>query len=113
MERGALLLPQYFSGCVNRATQELQGIIKTVQRMERTFGSDSASLHAIMDTWNGFAEEWSMKFTGPLVLSGGGQRPQVYAELEHPQASEINQCAEESATAKVLLVADWARENDP
>jgi hypothetical protein len=95
MERGALLLPEDFSRCVNRATQELQGIMKTVQRLERKFGSNSASLQARMESWKGIAEKWNINFIGALVLSGGGQRPQVYAELELPQASEIIQFAED------------------
>ena len=49
MERGALLLPVDFSRCVNRASHELQGIIKTFQRLERKFGSKSAALQTRMD----------------------------------------------------------------
>ena len=95
MERGALLLPVDFSRCVNRASHELQGIIKTFQRLERKFGSESAALQTRMDNWKGLSEKWNINFIGALVLSGGGQRPQVYAELELPQASEIIQYEEE------------------
>jgi hypothetical protein len=95
MERGSLLLPKDFRRCVNRATQALQGIIKTVQRMERKFGSESPSLKARLESWKGIADKWNINFIGALVLSGGGQRPQVYAELELPQVSEIIQLADE------------------
>ena len=77
MERGALLLPVDFSRCVNRASHELQGIIKTFQRLERKFGSESAALQTRMDNWKGLSEKWNINFIGALVLSGGGQRPQV------------------------------------
>jgi hypothetical protein len=94
MERGALLLPEDFSLWVNRASQELQGIIKTVHVLERRFGSNSASLQARMESWKGIAKKWNINFIGVLVLSGGG-RPQVYAELKLPQASEISHFAKE------------------
>jgi hypothetical protein len=100
MERGALLLPEDFRRCVNRATRELQGIIKTFQRMERKFGSESPSVKARLESWKGIAEKWNINFIGALILSGGGQRPQVYAELELPQVSEIIQLADECGSQK-------------
>jgi hypothetical protein len=48
----------------------------------------------------GLTEKWALNFLAALILSGGGQRPQVYAHLQLPHASELDQYANDLSGKK-------------
>ena len=96
-ERGALLVPADFDRCLGRATSALEGVMRHAEQIHRNTTGDFLTVQQELFSHRGIIEKWSINLLASLVLSGGGQRPQVYAQLEVPQASELQHFEEECA----------------
>jgi hypothetical protein len=55
-------------------------------------------------------DKWNLNLLAALVLSGSGQRPQVYAQLELPQASELQRLSEDCCRNKLCFSLRAGRE---
>jgi hypothetical protein len=97
MERGALLIPADFDRCLSRAMQTLAGVMNFVEELRRGSNGNVEDIRSDLFSRKGMIEKWNINLLAALVLSGGGQRPQVYAQLEVPEPSEIellqNECS--------------------
>jgi hypothetical protein len=102
IERGALLLPSDFSRCLGVATSALDGVVSYVEQLscEHRILRD---LHCALAVQKGLLEKWSINLLAALVLAGGGQRPQVYAQLELPQESDLQRFAEDCGGQKMYF----------
>lgn len=103
IERGALLAPADFSRCLDKATSALDGLMRYVDRLRIEHGGNPQSFSSALTVRKGLTEKWCINFTAALVLSGGGQRPQVYAQLQLPQASELEHFADECRRNKLYF----------
>jgi hypothetical protein len=50
---------------------------------------DLEDICSAVTSWEKLAEKWSINLLAALVLSGEGQRPQEYAQLDLPGVSEL------------------------
>jgi hypothetical protein len=109
-ERGALLLPADFQRCFNKAKRSLQGIMQYVVQLRCKYPGDAPRVQSMLCERNGIMEKWNINLLAALILSGGGQRPQVYAQLELPQASELERFSEDCSRNKQYFALRAGRE---
>jgi hypothetical protein len=95
IERGALLVPADFNRCLGVATKALDGIVSYVEQLRIEHEGCMQELHRALSSQKGLLEKWSINLLASLVLGGGGQRPQVYAQLELPSISDLQRFAED------------------
>jgi hypothetical protein len=100
MERGALLIPADFDRCLSRSIQTLSGIMDFVEQLREDYGGNVSEIRSALCSRKGVVEKWNINLLAALVLSGGGQRPQVYAQLEVPEPSELEYFNEECSGNK-------------
>jgi hypothetical protein len=97
MERGALLIPADFDRCLSRAMQTLAGVMNFVEELRRGNNGNVEDIRSDLFSRKGMIEKWNTNILAALVLSGCVQGPQVYAQLEVPEPSEIellqNECS--------------------
>jgi hypothetical protein len=87
--RGALLHPDDFDRCLRKATQAMESVMQFVEDACEQFDGDMEDICNAVRSRDKMAEKWSINILAALVLSGGGQRPQVYAQLDLPDESEL------------------------
>jgi hypothetical protein len=102
IERGALLLPSDFSRCLGVATGALDGVVSYVHQL-RSEHRSLRDLHRALAVQKGLIEKWSINLLAALVLAGGGQRPQVYSQLELLQESDLQRLAEDCGGQKMYF----------
>jgi hypothetical protein len=95
MERGALLIPADFDRCLSRSMQTLSGVMGFVEQLREDNGGNTREICSALFSRKGVVEKWNINLLAALVLSGGGQRPQVYAQLEVLGPSELEHFKEE------------------
>jgi hypothetical protein len=100
LERGALLIPADFDRCFSKSMQTLEGIKCFVEQLREDHSGDIQGLREDLFSRKGIVEKWNINLLAALVLSGGGQRPQVYAQLEVPEISEIELFSQECSGNK-------------
>ena len=84
---GTLLLPADFIRGIEAAKAQLSGVLSTYRRLERDRGSQKAK--SIFQQSGKILQKWNINLIGLLVLSGGGQRPQVFCQLQLPSQAEL------------------------
>ena len=84
---GTLLLPGDFIRGIEAAKAQLSGVLSTFRRLEQDRGSKKAK--SIFQESGKILQKWNINFIGLLVLSGGGQRPQVFCQLQLPSQAEL------------------------
>ena len=89
MERMVLLLPTDFDGLITECKKELEDMIRTCGRWMRR--GSRASLFSKMIGTKGFINKWCLYMLALCVLMGGGQRPQVYGQLQVPSVVDIRE----------------------
>jgi hypothetical protein len=87
--RGALLHPDDFDRCLLKATQAMEIVMKFVEDLCEQCDGDLEDICSAVGSREKLVEKWSINLLAALVLSGGGQRPQVYAQLDLPGESEL------------------------
>jgi hypothetical protein len=87
--RGALLHPDDFDQCLRKATQAMENVMQFVEDACEQYDGDMEDICNAVGSREKMAEKWSINILAALVLSGGGQRPQVYAQLDLPEESEL------------------------
>jgi hypothetical protein len=102
IERGALLLPSDFSRCLGVATGALDGVVSYVQQLSCEH-RNLRDFRGALAVQKGLLEKWSINLLAALVLAGGGQRPQVYAQLELPNQSDLQRFAEDCGGQKLYF----------
>jgi hypothetical protein len=65
---------------------------------------DSQGLREALFSRQGIVEKWNINLLAALVLSGGRQRPQVYAQLEVPELPEIEVLTQECSGNKQYIL---------
>ena len=75
--------------------QTLAGVMNFVEQLRRDNNENVEELRSDLFSRKGIIEKLNINLLAALVLSGGGQRPQVYAQLEVPEPSEIKLLQEE------------------
>jgi hypothetical protein len=66
--------------------------------------------HRMLYGRNGVINKWSIILLAAHILSCGGQRPQVYAQLELPQASELQMLSDDCCRNKLYFSLRAGRE---
>jgi hypothetical protein len=94
-ERGALLAPGDFQRCLDKAIRALDGVMQHVEQLRTDNLGNVSRFHRMVYDRKGMIDKWNINLLAALVLSGGGQRPQVYAQLELPQVSELQRLSED------------------
>ena len=69
------------------ARSQLNGVISTFRRLRHERGLKIAL--SLLGENKKVLQKWSINFIGHLILSGGGQRPQVFCQLQLPRKTEI------------------------
>lgn len=89
LERMVLLLPADFDRLIGECTKELKDMVRTCGRWFRR--GNRASLFSRMIETKGFISKWCLYMIALCVLMGGGQRPQVYGQLQVPSMVDIKE----------------------
>ena len=84
---GTILLPKDFIRGAEVAKSQLGGIMKTFLKLKQERGLKRA-IQAFEENGK-ILQKWSVNFLGLLVLAGGGQRPQVFCQLQLPSKSAL------------------------
>ena len=87
LSRGVMFFPEDLSKCVKVARKYLDGIITSFRYAVQEAGVDRAIRE--LSRKGGLVEKWSINFLAALLLCGGGQRPQVYCQLQVPLENEL------------------------
>ena len=88
LSRGVMFLPQDFKRCKDAACRELQGIFETFERTRKDDGGAVAAKRIFSNNPR-ILQKWSINMLGCLILCGGGQRPQVFSQLQLPDEYEL------------------------
>lgn len=87
LSRGVMLLPEDFRSSLRRAKSELKGILASFRRERREKGEQGA--RQFLQERSSVVQKWSLNFLVALLIGGGGQRPQVYSQMQLPDAQEL------------------------
>ena len=94
-KEGEILVPKDFERCSTIAVRQLTDIAKYLKRAYRA-NKDEGVLQAVKDR-PGIINKWSIHFISLLILQAGGQRPQVFFQLQLPTSSELRSCGDMAA----------------
>jgi hypothetical protein len=83
IERQALILQSDFIRCIGVPTGVIDALVSHVQQLHVEHSS-FRDLHLMLAVQKGLRGKRSINLPAALVLGGGGQRPQVLAQLELP-----------------------------
>ena len=92
---GEILVPKDFERCSTLAVRQLTDIAKHLKRAYRARKNEGV-LQAVKDR-PGIIDKWSIHFISLLILQSGGQRPQVFFQLQLPSSSELRSCMDMAA----------------
>ena len=92
---GEILVPKDFERCSTLAVRQLTDIAKYLKKAYRA-RKDEGVLQAVKDR-PGIIEKWCIHFISLLILQCGGQRPQVFFQLQLPTSSELRSCGDMAA----------------
>lgn len=107
VERAALFLPDDFRRCKQRIRKSLDDIMTSFDDFRADVGEDSATETMFAD--GRLKNKWCINIINVLVLTGGGQRPQVYTQLQVPSDSDLVDMSE-MARVKGFLELRTVRE---
>jgi len=85
--RGVIFLPADFRRCTLRACRKLDGIISGYRKICASRSETEAG--RFLKEHRRALDKWCLNFLVLLILSAGGQRPQVFALLKRPSAAEV------------------------
>jgi len=85
---GAVFMPADFSRCKERVKRSLENIMDTVLGAIGRHHGDGNDLRTMNKA---LIRKWCINFLVLLVLCAGGQRPQVYTQLQVPSEQELTQ----------------------
>jgi hypothetical protein len=77
-----------------RIEQDMASVWSGVCRLLDRFGEDA---HSYMDENHSLVRKYSLLLVIYILLTGGGQRPQVYASLQHPPESVLRRWEHEES----------------
>ena len=80
--RGAMFLPEDFKRCTDAAKVGLNGIMSSFRNLQSERGLRLAV--QIIGEKQKLLQKWCVNLIGLLILTGGGQRPQVFSQLQLP-----------------------------
>ena len=86
---GTMLLPKDFIRSADVAKSQLGGIMSTFHKVKQERGLKKAI--QVFEENGKILQKWSVNFLGLLVLTGGGQRPQVFCQLQLPGKSALTE----------------------
>lgn len=86
-----VFFPADFRKGRTKAKEGLEGIMKTYKRVAEKYGSEIALNRVCTDK---IIRKWFINLLLLLIFSAGGQRPQVYAQLQTPNSIEISDMKE-------------------
>ena len=84
---GKLFLPEDFRVCQEDVKKSLDAIIAQYKSRVADFGEKEAGVR--LERNRGLVDKWCMNMLLMLLFSAGGQRPQVYAQLQLPDENEL------------------------
>lgn len=85
--RAAIFMPQDFSRCKQKIRHALDSILASFDSHTVDHGVTAAVTTVFREGRT--KNKWCMNLINLLVLTGGGQRPQVYTQLQLPSSSEL------------------------
>ena len=92
LERMVILQPDDFARFLKEATKELDLIMSTCRKWYRHQAVKAVRLMLI--DRKGMIEKWALNFLIACVLASGGQRPQVFGQLQVPTPEELKSMTE-------------------
>lgn len=85
--RGVMFSPADFLRCIESGRKECDSICATFRKLQGGRGVKEATEVFLKN--EKILQKWNINFTGLLVLYGGGQRPQVFSQLQLPTRIEL------------------------
>jgi hypothetical protein len=83
--------------------------MKFVEDLCEQCDRDLEDICSAVRSWEKLAEKWSINLLAALVSSGGGQRPQEYAQLDLPGVSELETFNAECRANKLYFRAGFEK----
>lgn len=97
ISQGTILYPKDFQGCLANARKQLGGIqewfknhVRGIIESGETHESAVSKVAAVMDRKPELLQKWCVNFIALIVLSAGGQRPQVFPQLLCPEKESLD-----------------------
>jgi hypothetical protein len=84
---GKLFLPKDFEFCIKRATNILSGVMDTSMSLLSSRGA--IGLSTKFTRCPALVQKWNINLIALLLLTAGGQRPQVFAQLKCPDGLSL------------------------
>ena len=85
--KGTMFSPADFQRCTEAAKTSLNGILGSFRKLQGEKGLKTA-IEALLKNEK-ILQKWNINMIGLLLLSGGGQRPQVFSQLQLPTRIEL------------------------
>ena len=91
VETGMFLQAEDFEAHTRVACDSLRNVMSTVktEMKQAREQSDSFELNEYLSENHALVRKWNINFMSALVLTGGGQRPQVYTQLQLPSGPQM------------------------
>jgi hypothetical protein len=99
--RDAFIAPKDWFWLQKRIEEDMRRVLSGVCGLSNQLGLD---VHVYLDENHNLVRKYSLLLSVFLVLTGGGQRPQVYCSLQHPAERVVQKWEEESGNGAASSV---------
>jgi hypothetical protein len=93
-QRECFIGPKDWYWLQDRIEEDMRRVWSGIRGLENQFGSDA---HRYLDENHNLVRKYSLLLLVFLILTGGGQRPQVYCSLQYPTEAVLRGWEEESS----------------
>jgi hypothetical protein len=102
-QEGRLFLPFDFERCIRSSSLKLKGIMESATCNSRSWSS--VSVYREFRKRPGIVQKWNINFIALLMLTAGGQRPQVFGQLRCPDGLELEE-ARRALSGPIITSSD-------
>lgn len=99
-ENGILMCPSDFMKCKNIAKEKLSAIMASIRRIKVERSQKEAKLRLIRD--ESLLSMWCINFLALLMVCCGGQRPQVFCQLQRLSPRQLHEVSNKSTEKKYI-----------
>ena len=89
IEKMIMLMPEDFSRFIKEALRELQAIMRSCQRWHTS--EKPSFIYSRLIEKSDLVRKWCLNMLAACVLTSGGQRPQVFGQLQTPSSVELKE----------------------
>ncbi len=92
---GVMMLPKDFLSCRTTAVNKLTGLMSTIRRLKVQQSQQESDLRLMRD--EALMSVWCINMLAVMMICCGGQRPQVFCQIQRPTGRDFNRFQSQSS----------------